>query len=208
MPHVRRMSAKLFNCTPAQLPADLKANLVTMLQCGVNALEGYIRPGCVHLVRVSVCRVAAWWDAAPPDEHAALLTMAAQGDRVQGQRRALAAMYVADASGSGRTVALMSKHCLNTYVMVPDGVRRARRVDAARAAGHCVNIGVMVADGVRRARGADAARAAGRAGAQRAGEARRARGRGGAGRQLQRALAVLGPGCNAGAPRRPMSAWA
>ncbi len=46
------MSAKLFNCTPAQLPADLKANLVTMLQCGVNALEGYIRPGCVHLVRV------------------------------------------------------------------------------------------------------------------------------------------------------------
>ena len=45
------MSAKLFNCTPAQLPDDLKANLVTMLQCGVNALEGYIRPGCVHLVR-------------------------------------------------------------------------------------------------------------------------------------------------------------
>ena len=48
----RRMSAKLFNCTPAQLPADLKANLVSMLQCGVNALEGYIRPGCVHLVRL------------------------------------------------------------------------------------------------------------------------------------------------------------
>ncbi|KAK9835951.1 hypothetical protein WJX81_000786 [Elliptochloris bilobata] len=45
-----RMSAKLFNCTPAQLPSDLKANLVTMLQCGVNALEGYIRPGCVHLM--------------------------------------------------------------------------------------------------------------------------------------------------------------
>ncbi len=45
----RRMSAKMFKCTPEQLPADLKANLLAMLQCGVNALEGYIRPGCVHL---------------------------------------------------------------------------------------------------------------------------------------------------------------
>lgn len=43
------MSAKMFKCTPEQLPADLKANLLAMLQCGVNALEGYIRPGCVHL---------------------------------------------------------------------------------------------------------------------------------------------------------------
>ena len=39
------MSAKLFKCTPQQLPGDLKANLLAMLQCGVNALEGYIRPG-------------------------------------------------------------------------------------------------------------------------------------------------------------------
>lgn len=46
---VRSMSAKMFKCTPEQLPADLKANLLAMLQCGVNALEGYIRPGCVHL---------------------------------------------------------------------------------------------------------------------------------------------------------------
>ena len=60
VPRARRMSAKLFNCTPAQLPADLKANLVTMLQCGVNALEGYIRPGCVHLVRAPARRAAAW----------------------------------------------------------------------------------------------------------------------------------------------------
>ena len=44
-----RMSAKLFKCTPQQLPGDLKANLLAMLQCGVNALEGYIRPGCLHL---------------------------------------------------------------------------------------------------------------------------------------------------------------
>ncbi|BDA46756.1 probable squamosa promoter-binding-like protein 4 at N-terminal half [Coccomyxa sp. Obi] len=47
--HFTRMSAKMFKCTPEQLPADLKANLLAMLQCGVNALEGYIRPGCVHL---------------------------------------------------------------------------------------------------------------------------------------------------------------
>ena len=39
----------MFKCTPEQLPPDLKANLLAMLQCGVNALEGYIRPGCVHL---------------------------------------------------------------------------------------------------------------------------------------------------------------
>ena len=57
----RRMSAKLFNCTPAQLPADLKANLVTMLQCGVNALEGYIRPGCVHLVRLETLNTQKPW---------------------------------------------------------------------------------------------------------------------------------------------------
>ncbi|KAK9819901.1 hypothetical protein WJX72_003783 [[Myrmecia] bisecta] len=44
-----RMSAKLFNCTPAHLPNDLKQNLVGLLSCGVNSIEGYIRPGCVHL---------------------------------------------------------------------------------------------------------------------------------------------------------------
>jgi hypothetical protein len=38
-----RFSAKLFNCTPDQLPEDLKASLINMLTC--NSLEGYIRPG-------------------------------------------------------------------------------------------------------------------------------------------------------------------
>ncbi|PRW58718.1 copper responsive regulator 1 isoform A [Chlorella sorokiniana] len=42
-----RFSAKLFNCTPAQLPADLKASLVNMLSC--QSMEGYLRPGCVHI---------------------------------------------------------------------------------------------------------------------------------------------------------------
>ena len=44
-----RMSAKLFNCTPAHLPHDLKQNLVGLLSCGVNSIEGYIMPGCVQL---------------------------------------------------------------------------------------------------------------------------------------------------------------
>ena len=51
------MSAKLFNCSPEQLPSDLKANLLAMLQCGVNALEGYIRPGCLHLTLHAMVRV-------------------------------------------------------------------------------------------------------------------------------------------------------
>ncbi|GAB4817777.1 hypothetical protein N2152v2_004823 [Parachlorella kessleri] len=42
-----RFSAKLFNCTPDQLPEDLKASLMNMLTC--NSLEGYIKPGCVHV---------------------------------------------------------------------------------------------------------------------------------------------------------------
>ena len=52
----RSMSAKLFNCSPEQLPSDLKANLLAMLQCGVNALEGYIRPGCLHLTLHAMVR--------------------------------------------------------------------------------------------------------------------------------------------------------
>lgn len=44
-----RMSAKLFNCTPAHLPPDLKQNLIGLLSCGVNSIEGYIMPGCVQL---------------------------------------------------------------------------------------------------------------------------------------------------------------
>ena len=44
-----RMSAKLFNCTPAHLPHDLKQNLLGLLSCGVNSIEGYIMPGCVQL---------------------------------------------------------------------------------------------------------------------------------------------------------------
>lgn len=42
-----KFSAKLFGCTPAELPSDLRASLMDML--AVDAVEGYMRPGCVHI---------------------------------------------------------------------------------------------------------------------------------------------------------------
>ena len=47
--HFTRMSAKLFNCTPEHLPGDLKQNLVGLLSCGIDHIEGYIAPGCLQL---------------------------------------------------------------------------------------------------------------------------------------------------------------
>lgn len=47
--HFTRMSAKLFNCTPEHLPGDLKQNLVGLLSCGVDHIEGFIAPGCLQL---------------------------------------------------------------------------------------------------------------------------------------------------------------
>jgi hypothetical protein len=43
------MSTKMMDCTPEQLPLELKMQLMTLLQCGQNDLDAYIRPGCVHL---------------------------------------------------------------------------------------------------------------------------------------------------------------
>lgn len=42
-----RLSAKLFGCSPADLPAQLKSPLMALLNS--NGIEGYMRPGCVHL---------------------------------------------------------------------------------------------------------------------------------------------------------------
>ena len=42
-----RLSVKLFGCSPADLPSDLKNSLRDML--AAEAMEGYIRPGCVHV---------------------------------------------------------------------------------------------------------------------------------------------------------------
>ena len=50
-PHhfVSRLSLKLFNCTPADLPDDLRAQLTGWLKSAPAGAEGYMRPGCVHL---------------------------------------------------------------------------------------------------------------------------------------------------------------
>lgn len=45
--HLCRMSAKLFNCTPDQLPSDLRHSITSVLNC--DSVEGYMRPGCVHI---------------------------------------------------------------------------------------------------------------------------------------------------------------
>ncbi len=44
-----RLSIKLFNCTPAQLPGSLHETVTGWLGSTPAGLEGYIRPGCVHL---------------------------------------------------------------------------------------------------------------------------------------------------------------
>lgn len=44
-----RLSMKMFNKTPADLPPDLRPLLMRWLGAAPAALEGYIRPGCVFL---------------------------------------------------------------------------------------------------------------------------------------------------------------
>ena len=44
-----RLSVKLFNCTPAQLPSNLRDSVTGWLGSTPADVEGYIRPGCVHL---------------------------------------------------------------------------------------------------------------------------------------------------------------
>ena len=44
-----RLSVKLFNCTPAQLPSNLRESVTGWLGSTPANVEGFIRPGCVHL---------------------------------------------------------------------------------------------------------------------------------------------------------------
>lgn len=44
-----RLSHKMFNRTPDDLPPDLQSQLAEVMRCGNNDLQGYIRPGCAHL---------------------------------------------------------------------------------------------------------------------------------------------------------------
>lgn len=46
---VMRISMKLFNRTPADLPQDLRQQVVGWLSGAPAGMEGYIRPGCVFL---------------------------------------------------------------------------------------------------------------------------------------------------------------
>lgn len=40
-----RLSHKMFNRTPEELPPDLQSQLADVMRCGGNDLQGYIRPG-------------------------------------------------------------------------------------------------------------------------------------------------------------------
>ena len=53
---VVRLSVKIFNCTPGELPQGLRDQLCGWLCATPAGAEGYIRPGCVHLtVQVCLC---------------------------------------------------------------------------------------------------------------------------------------------------------
>ena len=57
---VVRLSVKIFNCTPGELPQGLREQLCGWLCATPAGAEGYIRPGCVHLtvqVRLSTERM-------------------------------------------------------------------------------------------------------------------------------------------------------
>lgn len=55
---VVRLSLKIFNCTPGELPQGLRDQLCGWLCATPAGAEGYIRPGCVHLTVMvgSLCR--------------------------------------------------------------------------------------------------------------------------------------------------------
>ena len=55
------VSVKLFGCTPDELPPNMRAQLHTWFDGGSAAasLEGYIRPGCVHLTVQAILEAPA-----------------------------------------------------------------------------------------------------------------------------------------------------
>ena len=56
---VHRLSLKLFNCTPDQLPAGMRETLTGWLHHSPAFVEGYMRPGCVQItMQVSPCVLA------------------------------------------------------------------------------------------------------------------------------------------------------
>ena len=64
------ISVKLFGCTPAELPDDLRSQLTSWFQGNVASLEGYLRPGCVHLtVQATVAPDGSAGDVQPVVQH-------------------------------------------------------------------------------------------------------------------------------------------
>ena len=63
-----RLSIKLFNSTPAQLPDNLRQQLTGWLNRAPAGVEGYIRPGCVHLTMSATIPSQAS-DAQPTARH-------------------------------------------------------------------------------------------------------------------------------------------
>jgi len=53
------VSIKLFGCTPGELPDDLRQQLGTWFNGHAASLEGYLRPGCVHLTVQATVKVEA-----------------------------------------------------------------------------------------------------------------------------------------------------
>ncbi|KAG7672166.1 hypothetical protein KSW81_005048 [Nannochloris sp. 'desiccata'] len=53
------VSVKLFGCTPAELPNDLRQQLATWFNGHTASIEGYLRPGCVHLTVQATVEVEA-----------------------------------------------------------------------------------------------------------------------------------------------------
>lgn len=44
------ISIKLFGCTPSELPSDLREHMTAWFSGRVAGMEGYLRPGCLHLL--------------------------------------------------------------------------------------------------------------------------------------------------------------
>lgn len=44
------ISVKLFGCTPSELPPDLRDHMTSWFSGRVAGMEGYLRPGCLHLL--------------------------------------------------------------------------------------------------------------------------------------------------------------
>ncbi|KAG1672795.1 hypothetical protein FOA52_002783 [Chlamydomonas sp. UWO 241] len=69
---VLRISMKLFNRTPADLPPDLRDQVTSWLAAAPAHMEGYIRPGCVYLTLQMLVEQSVYADAVERGLHGLL----------------------------------------------------------------------------------------------------------------------------------------